>query len=56
MQLLQKHNVTSYRVSKETGISQVTFSKWKNGISTPKADKLLKIADYFGVDVRYFLE
>lgn len=56
MQLLQKTNTTTYQVAKNTGISQAVFSKWKSGISNPKADKLLKIADYFGVDVRYFLE
>lgn len=52
-QLLQIKGVSTYKVSKETGISQQTFSKWKNGISTPKTDKLQKIADYFGVTLDY---
>ena len=47
--LLTERNVTVYRVAKETGISASTFSDWKNGRSTPKADKLAKIANYFGV-------
>lgn len=55
-ELLQKHNITAYKVSKDTGITQATLSDWKHGKSTPKVDKLLKIADYFGVDVRYFLD
>lgn len=55
-ELLQKHNVTAYKVSKDTGITQATLSDWKHGKSKPKVDKLLKIADYFGVDVRYFLD
>ena len=33
-QLLQKNGVSAYKVSKDTGISQVTLSNWKNGIST----------------------
>lgn len=53
-QLLQKNNVTSYRVSKETGIAQATFSAWKLGKSAPKLEKLQKIADYFGVPIEYF--
>ena len=47
--LLRQHNTTVYRVSKETGIAPSTFSDWKNGRSTPKADKLLRIADFFGI-------
>lgn len=54
-QLLQKYGVSTYRVSKETGIAQSVFSSWKNGISTPKQDKLKKIADYFGVSVEYLM-
>ena len=54
-QLLQKYGVSTYRVSKETGIAQSVFSSWKNGISTPKQDKLKKIADYFTVSVEYLM-
>jgi transcriptional regulator with XRE-family HTH domain len=54
-QLLQIHNVTAYKVSKETGIGQSTFSDWKTGRSVPKSDKLQRIADYFGVTVEYLL-
>ena len=54
-QLLQAKGVSTYKVAKETGIPQQTFSKWKNGISVPKIDKLQKIADYFGVTVDYLL-
>ncbi|MBE7044677.1 MAG: helix-turn-helix transcriptional regulator [Ruminococcaceae bacterium] len=53
--LLQLHGVTAYRVSKETGISQTTFSAWKNGISVPKQEKLEKIADYFDVSIDYLM-
>ena len=53
--LLNMHKTTVYRVSKETGISATTFTDWKNGRSTPKADKLKKIADYFGVSLEYMM-
>ena len=47
--LLRLHSVTVYQVAKATGISASTFTDWKNGRSSPKADKLARIADYFGV-------
>ena len=53
--LLQKHGVSTYKVSKDTGIAQSVFSAWKTGISTPKQDKLKKIADYFNVSVEYLM-
>ncbi|MPN19786.1 LexA repressor [bioreactor metagenome] len=40
-------------VSKATGITKSTFTDWKNGRSTPKLDKLQKIADFLGVTVEY---
>lgn len=56
VELLQKTNVTPYQVSKATGISQSTLSDWKTGRAKPKADKLLQLAEYFGVTVDYFLK
>jgi transcriptional regulator with XRE-family HTH domain len=55
-ELRDKKGVTDYKVSKETGISKSSFSEWKSGRSKPKAEKLKKIADYFGVTIEYFLE
>ncbi len=49
--LLRSHSVTVYQVSKATGISASTFSDWKSGRSTPKADKLARIADFFAVSL-----
>ena len=55
-ELLKKTGKTSYQVSKDTGIAQSTLSDWKSGRSKPKVEKLKILADYFGVDVGYFLE
>ena len=49
--LLKINNTTVYRVAKATGIPNSTFTDWKNGRSSPKADKLIKIADHFGVSL-----
>ncbi len=56
VELLQKNNTTAYQVSKATGVSQSTLSDWKTGRATPKADKLCKIAEYFGVTIDYLLD
>lgn len=52
---MQKYGVSSYKVSKETGVSQTTLSDWKRGRSTPKTDNMKKIADYFGITMDYLM-
>ena len=52
-QLLQKHNVSAYKVAKETGVTQTALSNWKAGRSTPKTDTMQKLANYFGETVDY---
>ena len=53
---LAKNNETAYRVSKETGIATATLTEWKNGNYEPKVEKLMLIADHFGVPVTVFLD
>lgn len=55
-ELLAKNNISSYKVSKDTGLYSPLFSEWKSGKSIPKVDKIKIIADYFGVGIEYFLE
>ena len=54
-ELCKENGVTPYRVCKETGITTATISNWKAGRYTPKADKMQKIADYFGVSLEYLM-
>lgn len=54
-QLLQKYGISSYKVSKETGVTQTSLSNWKSGRNTPSTKTLQKIADYFGVTVDYLM-
>lgn len=53
--LLTKNNLTMYQLAKDLNFPQSTISDWKSGRSKPKIDKLTLIADYFGVDVQYFI-
>jgi repressor LexA len=54
-QIITFKGITSYRVAKDTGISTTTLSDWKHGKSKPKADKLIKLADYLGVSLDYLV-
>ena len=55
VEVLQRNGVSTYQVSKATGIAQSVFSSWESGIGRPKADRLKRIADYFGVSTDYLL-
>lgn len=54
-ELCNKNGVTPYKVGKETKIATSTLSDWKSGKSTPKQDKLKKIAAYFNVSIDYLM-
>ena len=46
---------TLAEVSKRTNIAPSTLTDWRAGRYTPKADKLKRIADLFGVSVEYLM-
>ena len=54
-QLLQKHGVSPYKVSKDNGVTQTSLSNWKTGKSTPTTKTLQRLADYFGVTLDYLM-
>lgn len=47
----EKKGISPTRAAKDNGITQQAVSLWKQRGSTPKADTLRKLADYFGVSV-----
>lgn len=49
-----KHKISPQKLGKLINISPATFTKWKNG-TPPNSDRLLQIADYFGVSTDYLL-
>lgn len=53
LQLLGEKHCKSADVAKATNIPPSTFSDWKKGKSAPKLEKLLKIAEFFEVEVSY---
>ena len=53
--LLEKNDVTAYKVAKETNISQGLMREYQKGIKTPSSQNIIKIADYFGCSIDYLL-
>lgn len=49
VELRDKKKLRDSEVARATGIAPSVFTDWKNGKCNPKVDKLLKIADFFGV-------
>lgn len=56
LDILNKKNISAYRLAKETGISESLFSKWKkNPTSEISSSNLARIADYLDCSVDYLL-
>lgn len=53
-QLLEAKGISQSELEKVLGFGKGTISKWK-GTTAPSADKLLKIAEYFGVTLDYLM-
>lgn len=55
-ELMKSRKMNPTEVSRQTKIPRSMFTDWKNGRSTPKADKLKILADFFGVSVDVFYD
>lgn len=53
--MTEEKGITFYQLSKETGIAQSNFSRWKSGEGEPSLQSLLKIAEYFQCDLQELL-
>ena len=49
--LMTERGVSNNRLGKELGISPEAIRSWRTGTKVPTVDKLLKLADYFGVSL-----
>lgn len=56
IRLRDQMGMTDADVARATGIGKSTFSDWKSGRSSPKLGKLMKLAEYFGVNLEYFIK
>ena len=52
---MSERDVSAYKISKATGISDRLIGYWRKGEKLPGAENLLTIANYFGISVDYLL-
>ena len=48
--LMQKREVSSYKLAKDIGVHVSTVSNWREG-KRPQIEHVKRVADYFGVTV-----
>lgn len=53
--LINERGITPYKVSKDTGITQTSLSKWKLGKTDLSRASYEKLAKYFGVSIDYLM-
>lgn len=54
-ELLKNRGLTITDVSKGAGVSRSTIYEWRSGVHVPNQKNLMKLAEYLGVTVDYFL-
>lgn len=55
-ELLEKNNMNRNQLAKVIGVSYGNIQDWKSGKCNPSYKALMKIADFFGVPMNYFLD
>lgn len=53
--LLSANNETQLELSKAIGVSPASVNDWVSGKKMPRADKLSKIAEHFGVELSFLI-
>ena len=49
------NNLSQYELAEKLYISRQAISKWENGEATPDMDKLVQLAEIFGVSLDYLV-
>ena len=52
---IKRMDIKDYTLEKAVGITRGSIANWKAGRCKPGVDALVKLADYFGVSLDYFL-
>lgn len=55
IKLCESNGVTPATVAREIGVNPQTISMWKTQGSTPNANTIQKLSDYFGVPISFLL-
>lgn len=50
-EILDKKGISSYKMCKDIGMPQATFTKWKNENKNPSIDRIILIAQYLDISI-----
>lgn len=53
--MLKNNDMSAYKLSKETGISDRLIGYWRKGEKLPSAENIVILATYFGISTDYLL-
>ena len=53
--MLKQKNITQTELARSIGVKPNTISNYRNGVSQPDADTIIKIASFFDVSIDYLL-
>jgi transcriptional regulator with XRE-family HTH domain len=54
--LRKERNLTQEALADQLNVSRQALSKWELGVSTPEADKIVQLSEYFNVSTDYLLK
>ena len=54
--LRKERNLTQESLADQLNVSRQALSKWELGVSTPEADKIVQLSEYFNVSTDYLLK
>ena len=54
-ELLEEKNITPYKLSIDLSVSRSVVHYWLTGKTTPNADYIIKLCEYFGVSSDFLL-
>ena len=55
-ELRKEQNLSQEQLAEKFNVSRRTVSRWENGNNMPDMDVLIELADFYGVDLREFLD
>ena len=56
LKLRQEHKLSQAELAEILGVSQTTYGCWESGAYCPRKENLVKIAQYYNIDIKYLLD
>ena len=53
--LMEEEGISGYQLAKDLNVSRSLISYWLNGATTPNADYIIALSDYFDICADYLL-